>query len=202
MVFYILPDQFQTPLQLASSGSLAANITVLANNTLNSRLLVRLTKQCTLVELLGTRRHIHSRVSIKEVDRLQTDLDNLTRHNREVFNSRDMVNAELDKYNKIFVDDVVFAVGPAAYTSAAAGLVCVFAAGIKFTVAVLYGVNVAIGKFDALVVEAVFVGDTLLESWSVDFVGDRLVVDGVENVGVLDLEGAVCVWVEVVTTRL
>lgn len=202
MILYILPVQLKTPLQLATSSSLAANITVLTNNTLNSRLLMRLTKQRTLVELLSTRRHIHSRVSIKEVDRLQANLDDLTRHDWEVFNSGDVVDAELDKDNKIFVDDVVFAVGPAAYTSATTGLVCVFAAGVEFAVAVLDSVNVAIGELDTLVVEAVFVGDTLLESWGVDLVGDWLVVDGIENVGVLDLEGAVCVWVEVVATRL
>jgi hypothetical protein len=202
MVFYIVPVQYQTPSKLATSSSLAANITILANNTLDSRLLMRLTEQRTLVELLGTRRHIHSRVSIKEVDRLQANLDNLTRHDWEVFNAWDVVDAELNKHNEIFIDDVVFAVSPAAYASASTGLVGIFAAGVEFAVAVLHGVNVAVGEFDALVVEAVFVGDTLLEWWCVDLVGDWLVVDGVEDIGILNLEGAVRVWVKVVTAGL
>lgn len=163
---------------------------------------MRLTKQRTLVELLCARRHIQSGVLVKEVDRLHRHLDDLTRHDGEVLDTGDVVDAELDVYDQVLVDDVVFAVSPAAHTGTAARLVCVFAAGVEFAVAVLDGVDVAVGEFDTLVVEGVLVGDTFLEWRSVDFVGDGLVVDGVADVDVLNFEGAVGVGVEVVAAGL
>lgn len=69
-------------------------------------------------------------------------------------------------------------------------------------VAVFDGVDVSVGELGAFVVEAVFVGEDFLEGWSHDFVGDGLGVYGVEDGGVLDLEGAVGVGVEIVAARV
>lgn len=109
-----------------------------------------------------------------------------------------MVDSKLHEDNKIVVDDPLPALRPAAHARAATRLVRVLAAGVQLVVAVLDGIDVAVGELGALVVEAVGVGEDLLEGWGVDFVGDWLAVDGVAHAGVLDLEGAVRVRVEIV----
>lgn len=108
-----------------------------------------------------------------------------------------MLQSELDEDDQIRVRDVVVSVGPGAHAVPATGLVCVFAAGVEFVVAVFGDVDVVVGEFGALVVEAVVVGEHFLEGWGDDFVADRLAVDGVLDGWVLDFEGAVVVAVDV-----
>lgn len=108
-----------------------------------------------------------------------------------------MLQAELDEEDEVRVGDGVAAVGPGAHAVAAAGLVRVFAAGVELAVAVAGDVEVAVGEFGAFVVEAVGVGEEFLEGRGDDLVADGVAVDGVFDRGVLDLEGAVVVRVEV-----
>ena len=112
-----------------------------------------------------------------------------------------MVDSELYKYDQIVVDDLLVALGPAAYTGAATALICVFAASEELAVAVLDCVNVAVAELGALVVEAVSVADDLLEWWRHDLVGDWFAVDGVAYGAVLDFVRTVDVVVEVVAAR-
>lgn len=109
-----------------------------------------------------------------------------------------MVDTELHENDQIVIDDTLSPLRPAAHTRASARLVGVLAAGVEFVVAVLDGVDVAVGELGALVVEAVLVGEDFLEGRGVDFVGDGFAVDGVAHGGVLNLEGPVRVRVEVV----
>ena len=102
-----------------------------------------------------------------------------------------MVDAELDKDNQIVVDDVVFAVRPAAHAGTTARLVRVLSTAVKLVFAVLNGVDVVVGELGPLVVEAVGVREDFLERWRVDLVSDRFAVDWVPDAGVLDLEGSV-----------
>lgn len=64
------------------------------------------------------------------------------------------------------------------------------------------GVDVFVGEFGAFVVEAVFVGEDFLKGRSHDLVGDGLGIDWVVDGGVLNLEGAVGVGIEVVAARV
>ena len=159
--------------------------------------MMRLTHQRTLVESLLTRRHIQRGVLVEEIHRLQTDLEDLTGHDGEVLDAGDMVDAELDPDDDVLVFDIVLARGPGAHARAAAGLVGVPAAGVEFAVGVGGDVDVVVGELGALEVEAAGVGEHFLEGRGVDLVGDGFAVDGVADVGVLDLEGAVGVRVEV-----
>lgn len=108
-----------------------------------------------------------------------------------------MLQAELDEEDEVRVGDGVAAVGPGAHAVAAAGLVRVFAARVELAVAVSGDVEVAVGEFGALVVEAVLVGEQFLEGRGDDLVADGFAVDGVLDGGVLDLEGAVVVRVQI-----
>jgi len=109
-----------------------------------------------------------------------------------------MINAELNKDNQIIVDDVVLAVRPIADASAATRLVRVLPATVQLVLAVLDSVDVVVGELGSLVVEALVVGQNLLESRCMDLVSDGLAVDRVPNSSILDLEGAVGVRVEIV----
>lgn len=113
-----------------------------------------------------------------------------------------MVDAELNEDNEIVVDDVVFAIRPVAHAGTAAGLVGVLSATVQLVFTVLDSVDVVVGEFGSLVIEAVGIGDDLLERWRVDLISDRLAIDRVANSGILDLERAVGVRVEIVATGL
>jgi len=63
-------------------------------------------------------------------------------------------------------------------------------------------INVVVGELGALVVEAVFIGDHVLEWGCVNLVCNRLAVDWVLDCGILDLEGPVGVEVEIVPSGL
>ena len=106
-----------------------------------------------------------------------------------------MIDAELDKDDEIFIDDVVVSLRPCPHTGATATLIRILATSIQFAIPMLHGINVSVGEFDTLVVETLLVRNTLLERRSVDLVRDRLSIDGVADIGVLDLESAVQVGV-------
>lgn len=185
-------------------------------------LLVRIRQQRTLVELLHARRHVDGWVPREEVDGFEAHFQHFAGHHGEVFDAWDlvgedvslmerrqrrvsrfarctyMVDAELHEDNHVCVDDGVFPVCPGAHAGTAAGLVRVFSAAVELVVAVAYGVDVVVGEFSALVVEAVLIGKDLLERRRVDLVSYWFAVDRVSHSGVLDLEGPVGVRVEVV----
>ena len=124
-------------------------------------------------------------------------MDDLARHDGEIFHAGGMLQSELNVQHQIRVLDVFLAVGPGADAVAATGLVGVVAAGVGFAVVILGDVDVVVREFSALEVEARRVGEHLLERWSMDLVADRLAVDGVLNRGVLDFEDAVTVRIDV-----
>lgn len=66
-----------------------------------------LTEQCALVEGLVARRYIQRRVLVEEVHRLHMDLQNLTRHDREVFDPGNVIDARLNVENKVGILDVL-----------------------------------------------------------------------------------------------
>lgn len=115
-----------------------------------------------------------------------------------------MVDTKLHENDKIFILDVVAPRRPAAHARPAARLIRVTPTGVEFigAVAVGDGVDCAVGEFGALVVEGGGVRQHRLEGGEVDFVGDRCVVDGVENCGVLDFEDAIHREVGVVAARV
>lgn len=125
--------------------------------------MVDVSQQSTLVERLGARRHVDSRVLREEVDGLEADFEHLARHDWEILDARDMVDAELNEDNEIVVDDVVFAIRPVAHAGTAAGLVGVLSATVQLVFTVLDSVDVVVGEFGSLVIEAVGIGDDLLE---------------------------------------
>ena len=55
-----------------------------------SALVVDVSQQSTLVERLGARRHIDSRVLREEVDGLEADFEHLARHDWEILDARDL----------------------------------------------------------------------------------------------------------------
>lgn len=113
--------------------------------------MVHVSQQRTLIERLRARRHVNGRVASKEVDWLEGNLELLAGHDWEVFDARNLlwngqllkcvewlrrdeayvVNAELHEDNEVVVDDVFFAVGPAADSGAAAGLVGVLRSNVS-----------------------------------------------------------------------
>jgi len=113
-----------------------------------------------------------------------------------------MVDAELDKDNEIVVDNVVFAVRPVAHTCTAPGLVGVLPTAVQLVFAVLDSVDVVVGELGSLVVEAVGVGDDLLERRRVNLVSHGLAIDWISHSSVLDLECPVSVRVEIVAAGL
>jgi len=179
---------------------------------------------------LSARRHIDGRVLREEVDGLEADFEHLARHHGEVFNAWNlrrkpelatvvrkrqassvhgvmlaktyMVDSKLNKDNQIVVDDVVFTIRPIAHASAAARLVRVLSATVQLVFAVLDGVDVVVGELGSLVVEAVVVGQNLLERRCMDLVSHWLAIDRVSYRRVLDLEGTVGVRVEIVAAGL
>ena len=56
-----------------------------------SALVVDVSQQSTLVERLGARRHVDSRVLREEVDGLEADFEDLAGHYGEVFDARDLL---------------------------------------------------------------------------------------------------------------
>lgn len=156
-----------------------------------------LADQDTLIERLVTRRHIERGILVEEIHRPHHHLDDLARHDGEILNPGDMIDAKRDPNDHIRVLDIVAAVGPGAHAGAAARLVGVLAAGVELAVLVLGDVDVVVGELGALVVEAVRVGEHFLEGGGVDLVADGFAVDRVADGGVLDLEGSVEVVVGV-----
>jgi len=128
------------------------------------------------------------------------NLEDLDGHDGEILDARDMVDAELDPNDDVVVENIILAISPRAHTGAAAGLVGVLPAGVEFTVTVGGDVDVVVGKFGPLVVVGVWVSQHLLEGRSHDLVRDWLAVDGILDFGVLDLEDAVAVRIEIVAT--
>ncbi len=153
--------------------------------------------QLTPIDLLPTWRHINCRIPLKEITRLEPHADHLTRHDREILRARCVLQPKLHVQHQILVDYVFVPPGPRAHAGAAAGLGGVFAAGVELAVGVLGHVEVVVGELGAFVVVRVRVRDYFLERGRVDFVGDWFSVDGVADGGVLDLEDAVGVRVEV-----
>lgn len=156
-----------------------------------------LRNQSTPIELLITRRDIKRGIPIKEIDRLQLHLDNLTRHDWEIFHARHMLQSELQPHDYILVHDGLLAVRPGAHPGPAAGLVRVFAAGVELAVVVSGDVDVVVCELGAFVVEGVDVGEHFLEGRGVDSVADCFAVDGVAGGCVEDFEGAAGVGVGV-----
>ena len=113
-----------------------------------------------------------------------------------------MLQPKLHKDHNVRVDDVVLACGPSSDPVPTAGLIGVAARGIELVVAVARDVEIVVRELGALEVEGVLVGEDLLKGRGVDPVADWFPVDGVSDGGVLDLEGAVEVIVEVQTRRL
>ena len=90
-----------------------------------------------------------------------------------------MLQAKLDPEHDVLILDLILPRRPRAHALPAAGLVCVFAAGVELAVAVAGDVEVVVGELGALVVEGGGVGDHLLEVGGEDLVGGWFVVDGV-----------------------
>jgi len=145
--------------------------------------------------------YVKRRVLIEEVDRFERDLDNLARHDREIFNSRDVIDTKLNKEDNVFINHLIFVTGPRTNTSSAAGLICVLPAGEELIFAMLDDVDVMVCELGPFVVKGVLVRDDILERWDVDLVCDWLPVDRVAICNILYLERAVCVVVEIVTAR-
>ena len=163
-VYYSINPNFSSPLQQRRTTpnqtlqfTRAANLSSLAHHRSPTTLMVlhRLFRiqSRTLIECLRTRRHIQSRILVEKVHRLESHLQDLARHDGEIFDSRDMIDAKLDK------EDVLVTRGPGSHTGAAAGLVRVLSTGVEFAVAVLDDVNVVVGELGAFVVEGFLVGE-------------------------------------------
>lgn len=175
---------------------------MLPNLGLNARtLMMLLTQQCTLVESLLARRNIQCRILIEEIHRLQMHLDDLARHDREILDTRDMVDTKLDPDDNILVENVVLAISPCPHTVAATGLISVGSAGIELVRSVFCDVDVVVCEFGAFVVEGGRVREHLLEIRRHNFVGNGFVIDGVAYGGGLDFEETIGVAVQVQTGR-
>jgi hypothetical protein len=96
---------------------------VLTNCRRHARLLVLLTEQAALVEVLVARWHIKCWVLVEEVHRLHVDLQDLARHDREVFNSGHVVDSSLNVENEVCVFDILVPVCPRSHSGASARLV-------------------------------------------------------------------------------
>ena len=108
-----------------------------------------------------------------------------------------MIDPERDPHHHIRIFDIVPAIRPRPHPRPPARLVRILAARVKLAVAVFGDVDIVVGELCALVMEAVGVGEHFLKGRGVDFVGDGFAVDGIEDGGVLDLERAVGVEVDV-----
>lgn len=149
-----------------------------------------LRQQSAPVELLVAGRDVKGGVLIEEVDGFERHLYDLARHDGEVLDAGDVLEAELEPEHNVCIHDVVAAVGPRAHAGAAARLVGVLAAGVELAVAVAGDVEVVVCELGAAVVEGGGVGDEFLEGGQVELVADGVAVDGVPDGGVEDLEGA------------
>jgi hypothetical protein len=109
-----------------------------------------LTQQVTLVERLRTWWNIKCRVLIEEIDRLQVDFQDLTRHYREILNARNVVDTRLNIENEVGVLDVLISLCPGPHTSPASRLIRVHAASVQLAVLVLDDVDVVVGELRAL----------------------------------------------------
>jgi hypothetical protein len=130
---------------------------VLTNRCRHARLLVLLTEQAALVEILVARWHIQCWVLVEEVHRLHVDLQDLARHDREVFNSGDVVDSSLNVENEVCVFDILVPICPRSHSGASARLVGVQSSRVQLAVAVLDYVDVMVRELGALVVEAVLI---------------------------------------------
>lgn len=130
-------------------------------------------------------------------------LEDLNRHNRKVFDSWHMVDAELNPYDDVGVrSQSLVPLSPSSHPCTPARLIGIPTASVKLTVTVSRDIDVVVGKFCSLVVIAFRVAHELLERRSHDLVGNRLAVDWVERVGVGDLESSVGVDIKVQASRL
>ena len=130
---------------------------------------------------------------------MHTDL--LARHDGEILDARDVVDAELDEDDEIFACvatcNIVVSCRPGPYARTAAGLVRVPAASIQFAIRVFRDVDILIRELGAFVVVGFGATKHFLEGRGHDLVGDGFAVDFVALVRVNDLEGAICVGGEV-----
>lgn len=156
----------------------------------------------TAIKILVTRGHIQRRILIKEIHRLQRHFDNLARHDGEVLDTHNVLQAELHPDDNIVVDDVFLAISPGTDTGTATGLIGVFAASEELVAVVFGDVDVVVSELGTLVVEGARVGDHLLEGGGVDLVGDWLSVDGVAGEVILNFVGPVRIVVCVETGGL
>jgi hypothetical protein len=69
---------------------------ILTNSSRHTGLLMLLAQQAALIETLLAGRYVQRGVLVKEVDWLQVDLQDLTWHDWEVFDPRNVVDASLD----------------------------------------------------------------------------------------------------------
>ena len=100
-----------------------------------------------------------------------------------------MIYAKLRPDDDILVNNIVFPLRPGPYARTAAGLVGIRSSGIQLSVGVLGNVQVMIGKLCALGVEAVWMGEQLLEGWERELEAFHLAVDEVAGcLRVHDLE--------------
>lgn len=158
---------------------------------------MHLTHQGGLVEVLFRGGHVQGRVLVEEVDRFQADLEDLARHDGEVFDAGDVVDAELDPDDNVLVLDAVPAGRETSDPRASPRLVRVPASRVQLPVPVGGDVDVVVGELGPLEVERGRVGEHLLEGGRVDLVRHRLPVHRVAHLGVLDLEDPVGVGVQV-----
>lgn len=154
--------------------------------------------QNTLVEALLRGWHIQRGVLGEEIDWFQSNLDDLHRHDGEVFNPWYVVDTKLDPDDNVIILHVILTISERTHTGTTARLVGVFSSGVELAVPVGCDVNVVVCELGTFVVERFLVREHLLEGRNVNFVGDGFSVDWVLDGGVLDLEGAVDVVVEIV----
>jgi hypothetical protein len=89
-----------------------ATRTIITNRRRHAWLQMLFTQQITLVERLRTRWNTQRGVFIEKVDRLQVDRQDLTRHDREVLNARNMIDTRLDIHHKVGISDVLVSLAP------------------------------------------------------------------------------------------
>ena len=191
------PVQSPSNLQLAANSLTTRPLPI--DLHLHPRLMMHLTHSIhtrpiqsrTLISPLLTRRDVDRGISFKEIHRLQTHLEHLARHDGEVLDPRHVVDPELHPHHDVGVEDAVVAACPAAHPRPAPRLIGVPAAGVELLVTVGGHVDAVVGELGAGGVEGGGGREEGLEGGGVDLVGDGFGVDGVEGVGVLDLEDAV-----------
>ena len=70
--------------------NLTTNPPIFTHRPCHPTLMVRLTKQRTLIKLLRRRRNVNRRVPVEEIDGLERDLDDFARHDGKVFDAGDL----------------------------------------------------------------------------------------------------------------